>query len=73
VAAATEAAAAEHDEVTIARRAYVLGTERHESRRIETSCAVVAGRQATPGSPVLPSLGDDLMRLLQMAAVSSRC
>ena len=43
---------------------YVLGTERHESRRIDNQLRGRSGRQGDPGeSRFYLSLGDDLMRL----------
>jgi preprotein translocase subunit SecA len=49
---------------------YVLGTERHESRRIDNQLRGRAGRQGDPGlSRFYLSLGDDLMRLFNGAAV----
>ncbi len=70
LAAATEAAAAEHDEVTQLGGLYVLGTERHESRRIDNQLRGRSGRQGDPGeSRFYLSLGDDLMRLFKAAVV----
>jgi preprotein translocase subunit SecA len=55
---------AEHDEVTELGGLYVLGTERHESRRIDNQLRGRSGRQGDPGeSRFYLSLGDDLMRL----------
>src|SRR5213079_349756 len=49
---------------------YVLGTERHESRRIDNQLRGRSGRQGDPGeSRFYLSLGDDLMRLFNSAAV----
>ncbi len=68
--AATAAAAAEHDEVTSLGGLYVLGTERHESRRIDNQLRGRSGRQGDPGeSRFYLSLGDDLMRLFKAAVV----
>jgi preprotein translocase subunit SecA len=54
---------AEHEEVTAAGGLYVLGTERHESRRIDNQLRGRAGRQGDPGeSRFYLSLEDDLMR-----------
>ncbi|WP_269168945.1 preprotein translocase subunit SecA [Modestobacter sp. VKM Ac-2977] len=54
---------AEHDQVTEAGGLYVLGTERHESRRIDNQLRGRSGRQGDPGeSRFYLSLGDDLMR-----------
>ncbi|MBB5074726.1 preprotein translocase subunit SecA [Nonomuraea endophytica] len=61
---------AEHDEVTDLGGLYVLGTERHESRRIDNQLRGRAGRQGDPGeSRFYLSLGDDLMRLFNSARV----
>ncbi|MEX0831990.1 MAG: preprotein translocase subunit SecA [Nitriliruptoraceae bacterium] len=49
---------------------YVLGTERHESRRIDNQLRGRSGRQGDPGgSRFFLSLQDDLMRLFNAAAV----
>jgi len=64
------AVAAEHDEVVAAGGLYVLGTERHDSRRIDNQLRGRSGRQGDPGeSRFYLSLGDDLMRLFNGAAV----
>jgi len=61
---------AEHVEVVDAGGLYVLGTERHESRRIDNQLRGRSGRQGDPGeSRFYLSLGDDLMRLFNAAAV----
>ncbi|MEQ7010116.1 preprotein translocase subunit SecA [Actinopolymorpha sp. B17G11] len=58
-----KAAAAEHDEVTALGGLYVLGTERHESRRIDNQLRGRSGRQGDPGeSRFYLSLQDDLMK-----------
>jgi preprotein translocase subunit SecA len=58
--------AAEHDEVKAAGGLYVLGTERHESRRIDNQLRGRSGRQGDPGeSRFYLSLQDDLMRLFK--------
>ncbi|CAN5188215.1 preprotein translocase subunit SecA [soil metagenome] len=55
---------AEHEEVVGRGGLYVLGTERHESRRIDNQLRGRSGRQGDPGeSRFYLSLGDDLMRL----------
>jgi preprotein translocase subunit SecA len=60
----------EHDEVVEAGGLYVLGTERHESRRIDNQLRGRSGRQGDPGlSRFYLSLGDDLMRLFNAGAV----
>ncbi|SOD73107.1 protein translocase subunit secA [Jatrophihabitans sp. GAS493] len=63
----------EHDEVVDLGGLYVLGTERHESRRIDNQLRGRAGRQGDPGeSRFYLSLGDDLMvRFSGMAAAMS--
>jgi preprotein translocase subunit SecA len=64
--------AAEHDEVSEAGGLYVLGTERHESRRIDNQLRGRSGRQGDPGeSRFYLSLGDDLMRLFNSAMVEN--
>ena len=61
---AKTAVAAEHDEVVALGGLYVLGTERHESRRIDNQLRGRSGRQGDPGeSRFYLSLQDDLMRL----------
>ncbi|GII91057.1 preprotein translocase subunit SecA [Sinosporangium siamense] len=67
---AKEAVKAEHDEVTELGGLYVLGTERHESRRIDNQLRGRSGRQGDPGeSRFYLSLEDDLMRLFNAARV----
>ncbi len=62
--AAKEAVAAEHGEVLELGGLYVLGTERHESRRIDNQLRGRSGRQGDPGeSRFYLSMTDDLMRL----------
>ncbi|MDQ3274466.1 MAG: preprotein translocase subunit SecA, partial [Actinomycetota bacterium] len=57
---------AEHDEVTELGGLYVVGTERHESRRIDNQLRGRSGRQGDPGeSRFYLSLEDDLMRLFK--------
>ncbi|MEW8997115.1 MAG: preprotein translocase subunit SecA [Thermoanaerobacter sp.] len=54
----------EHDEVVKLGGLYIIGTERHESRRIDNQLRGRAGRQGDPGeSRFYISLEDDLMRL----------
>ncbi len=56
--------APEADEVRAAGGLFILGTERHESRRIDNQLRGRAGRQGDPGeSCFFVSLEDDLMRL----------
>ena len=55
---------AEHDEVVALGGLAVLGTERHESRRIDNQLRGRSGRQGDPGSSQFyVSLEDDLMRI----------
>ncbi|AUZ87540.1 preprotein translocase subunit SecA [Arthrobacter agilis] len=62
--AAKGAVKAEQDEVRELGGLYVLGTERHESRRIDNQLRGRSGRQGDPGrSRFYLSLTDDLMRL----------
>ncbi|MFI8596121.1 preprotein translocase subunit SecA [Rothia koreensis] len=66
-----KAAKQEHDEVTELGGLYVLGTERHESRRIDNQLRGRSGRQGDPGeSRFYLSLADDLMRLFNGAAAA---
>jgi len=54
----------EHDEVTAVGGLHILGTERHESRRIDNQLRGRAGRQGDPGSSrFYLSLQDDLLRI----------
>ncbi|MDP9184740.1 MAG: preprotein translocase subunit SecA [Actinomycetota bacterium] len=63
---------AEHDEVVELGGLYVLGTERHESRRIDNQLRGRAGRQGDPGESLFYlSLEDDLMRMFASDRVSS--
>ena len=56
----------EHDEVVELGGLYVIGSERHESRRIDNQLRGRSGRQGDPGeSRFYLSLGDDLMRLFK--------
>src|SRR4051794_40790246 len=60
--AAKSETAKEHEEVVELGGLYVLGTERHESRRIDNQLRGRSGRQGDPGeSRFYLSLGDDLM------------
>lgn len=57
---------AEHDEVSAAGGLAVIGTERHESRRIDNQLRGRSGRQGDPGETrFYLSLEDDLMRLFK--------
>ncbi|HLS24721.1 MAG TPA: preprotein translocase subunit SecA [Beutenbergiaceae bacterium] len=61
---AQKSVAAEHDEVAELGGLYVIGTERHEARRIDNQLRGRSGRQGDPGeSRFYLSMGDDLMRL----------
>ncbi|HEV8571697.1 MAG TPA: preprotein translocase subunit SecA, partial [Actinomycetota bacterium] len=61
---------AAHDEVVELGGLYVLGTERHESRRIDNQLRGRSGRQGDPGeSRFYLSLEDDLMRLFKREMV----
>ena len=63
---------AEADEVRAAGGLFIIGTERHESRRIDNQLRGRAGRQGDPGaSRFYLSLEDDLMRLFGGDRVSS--
>jgi preprotein translocase subunit SecA len=69
---ATKASAAEGDEVREVGGLYVLGTERHESRRIDNQLRGRSGRQGDPGeSRFYLSLSDDLMKRFNAAAVEA--
>ncbi|HLL74701.1 MAG TPA: preprotein translocase subunit SecA [Pyrinomonadaceae bacterium] len=55
---------AEHEEVVAAGGLHIIGTERHEARRIDNQLRGRAGRQGDPGSSrFFLSLEDDLMRI----------
>ena len=59
-----QAVAREHDQVVAVGGLHVLGTERHESRRIDNQLRGRSGRQGDPGSSrFYLSLEDDLMRI----------
>ncbi|ALE06674.1 preprotein translocase subunit SecA [Arthrobacter sp. ERGS1:01] len=67
--AAKDAVKDEHEAVLEAGGLYVLGTERHESRRIDNQLRGRSGRQGDPGeSRFYLSLTDDLMRLFNSGA-----
>jgi preprotein translocase subunit SecA len=67
-----EEASAEAAEVIEAGGLYVLGTERHESRRIDNQLRGRSGRQGDPGeSRFYLSLGDELMRRFNGAALET--
>ncbi len=72
VAKAKRDVAAEHEEVIAAGGLYVLGTERHESRRIDNQLRGRSGRQGDPGkSRFYLSLEDDLMRMFNSERVGA--
>ena len=57
----------EHEKVVKAGGLYIIGTERHESRRIDNQLRGRAGRQGDPGATrFFVSLEDDLMRRFGM-------
>jgi len=63
--------AAEHDEVVGLGGLHILGTERHESRRIDNQLRGRSGRQGDPGSSrFYLSLQDDLLRIFGSERVS---
>ncbi len=67
-----QACRAEHEEVVAAGGLHILGTERHESRRIDNQLRGRAGRQGDPGSSrFFLSLEDDLMRIFAGDRVKS--
>ncbi|MGA7859339.1 MAG: preprotein translocase subunit SecA, partial [Terracidiphilus sp.] len=62
----------EHEEVISSGGLFILGTERHESRRIDNQLRGRAGRQGDPGeSRFYLSLEDDLMRIFAKQWVST--
>src|SRR5690242_9238042 len=68
---AKRAVAQEHEEVVGLGGLYVLGTERHESRRIDNQLRGRSGRQGDPGdSRFYLSLEDDLMRMFNSDKVA---
>ncbi len=72
LAAVKAEAAADAEKVKKAGGLYVLGTERHESRRIDDQLRGRSGRQGDPGeSRFYLSLGDELMRRFNGAALES--
>ena len=67
-----EAAQKDHEQVIEAGGLFILGTERHESRRIDNQFRGRAGRQGDPGeSRFYLSLEDDLMRIFAKQWVST--
>jgi preprotein translocase subunit SecA len=72
MAAIEQEVAAEKAKVLAAGGLYVLGTERHESRRIDNQLRGRSGRQGDPGrSKFFLSLEDDLMRIFGSARMDS--
>jgi preprotein translocase subunit SecA len=72
IAAHETAAKAEHEAVIEAGGLHILGTERHESRRVDNQLRGRAGRQGDPGSSrFFLSLEDDLMRIFAREWVST--
>jgi preprotein translocase subunit SecA len=62
---------AEHEAVVAAGGLHILGTERHEARRIDNQLRGRAGRQGDPGSSrFYLSLEDDLMRIFGSERIS---
>ena len=62
----------EHDKVVSLAGLHIMGTERHESRRIDNQLRGRSGRQGDPGSSrFYISLEDDLMRLFGSDRISS--
>jgi preprotein translocase subunit SecA len=62
----------EHEEVVGLNGLHILGTERHEARRIDNQLRGRAGRQGDPGSSrFYLSLEDDLMRIFASDRISS--
>ncbi len=71
VASHEAAAKEEHDKVIETGGLFILGTERHESRRVDNQLRGRAGRQGDPGaSRFYLSLEDDLMRIFAREWVS---
>jgi len=71
VAETTKVTQEEHDKVVSLGGLHVIGTERHESRRIDNQLRGRAGRQGDPGSSrFYMSLEDDLMRIFGSERIS---
>jgi preprotein translocase subunit SecA len=61
----------EHEEVVQAGGLHIIGTERHEARRIDNQLRGRSGRQGDPGSSrFYVSLEDDLMRIFAADRIS---
>ncbi|MGD0796496.1 MAG: preprotein translocase subunit SecA [Acidobacteriaceae bacterium] len=72
IAAHAATAQKEHEAVVEAGGLHILGTERHESRRVDNQLRGRAGRQGDPGSSrFFLSLEDDLMRIFAREWVST--
>ena len=72
LAEAREKVKEEHDKVVGLAGLHIMGTERHESRRIDNQLRGRSGRQGDPGSSrFYISLEDDLMRLFGSDRISS--
>ncbi len=72
VARYKETTDAEHDRVIALGGLHILGTERHEARRIDNQLRGRAGRQGDPGSSrFFLSLEDDLLRIFAGERISS--
>jgi preprotein translocase subunit SecA len=72
LAAVKEAWQKRHDEVIAAGGLHIIGTERHESRRIDNQLRGRSGRQGDPGSSrFYLSLEDNLMRIFASERVAS--
>ena len=72
LAAHSSATQTEHEAVIAAGGLHILGTERHESRRVDNQLRGRAGRQGDPGaSRFYLSLEDDLMRIFAREWVST--
>ncbi|HHV07764.1 MAG TPA: preprotein translocase subunit SecA [Firmicutes bacterium] len=66
-----EQCAAEHDQVVAKGGLHIIGTERHEARRIDNQLRGRSGRQGDPGSSrFYLSLEDDLLRLFGGESIS---
>ena len=62
------------DEVKDGRRLAIIGTERHESRRVDRQLRGRSGRQGDPGSSVFyVSFEDTLMRLFATDHGDAKC
>ncbi len=72
IASHAATAGKEHEAVVAAGGLHILGTERHESRRVDNQLRGRAGRQGDPGSSrFFLSLEDDLMRIFAREWVST--